>query len=185
MESLVTKLTMKPRVGTTPRAIQLASGKLHLVERGPHIQTRASADDGNAAGGKLAIDQLAGIALKQGGGIRLVDIDDVDHEKRDRSPINRRLGGPDIHAAIDLHGVSGYDGAPDTKRELVGNGAFSDSGRTQDGDDWAGQSLADAVDHLKSLAMEPARYQVLATSISTSTIRPTRSAGSIPAGTGA
>ena len=83
------------------------------VEQGAADQQRLM-----SAGADLA-DQTSRIGREAGGRVRLGGLDQVDQVVRDRGPLGqRRLGGADVHAAIDQRRVD----ADDLDRPVRGQG---------------------------------------------------------------
>ena len=65
-------------------------------------------------------------------------IGDVDEVMRDGGALlGRRLGGADVHAAIDLHGIHADDFAVELRRQAAGEGPLAGRGAAQNRDDAA------------------------------------------------
>lgn len=84
----------------------VGAGEVQGVDRGAHIEARAADEHGAAPGGEQAVDLEPGQALVLGDTGRLRDVPDVQEVVRDAVPLLLgELGGADVHAAVQLHGV--------------------------------------------------------------------------------
>ncbi len=60
---------------------------------------------------------------------RMLDIHDIDQMVPHlRTLSDRRLGGPDIHAPVNLHGIYGNDFTSQSSSELKSDSRFADTG---------------------------------------------------------
>lgn len=85
-------------------------GKVHLVDDGVEVEPRAATEDGRAALRDKPVDAAARVPLEEARGVVVPGVADVHHEERAAPLVGRGLGGPHVHAAVDLHGVDRDDG---------------------------------------------------------------------------
>ena len=163
-------------VGAASASADLASRKVHLVDDGIEVEPRATAQDRSAPLCKEAVRAGACVSLKALDGVTLGRVTDVNHQKR-AVPLPRRgLCGAHVHAAIDLHGVDGDDGALEAQGHGLGKRALARGRGADDAHDLGGLA------HRGSPSTSPRRYQVLASRTRTSTIFPMRSIALSPTG---
>lgn len=176
VESTFALLARQFMISTSGGRASVTCGKRHLIERRPDIEARSSTDDGHRTFSDEAIELCTRRALVQGGRVGYRRLRNINKKKRRVALLGTHLGGTDIHPPIHLHGIGRNNHGMEPVREGISHSTLPHRGGPNDGDNRG---------HRASPTMEPARYQVRAVSTSTSTIRPTRSAGSIPSGTGA
>ena len=83
-------------------------GKVVAPDEAVHIQPGSSGDDGGFSPGDDVVHNGGGHGAVPGHGKVLVRLRYVDHMVGDALHLLRaRLGGADVHAAVDLHGVAG------------------------------------------------------------------------------
>ncbi len=86
--------------------LRVGARELHLVDRRPHVQAGAAHQHGGAAGREQPVDLDPGQPLVLGDAGGLGDVPDVHQMVRDPTPLRRgELGGADVHAPVELHGV--------------------------------------------------------------------------------
>lgn len=84
----------------------VGAGELQGVDGALHVQTGAADQDGRAPLGEQPVDLPAGEALVLGDAGRLGDVPDVQQAVRHAVALGeRQLGGPDVHAPVELHRV--------------------------------------------------------------------------------
>jgi hypothetical protein len=114
---------------------RVAAGEDHVVQGGSYVQAAAAHYDGHGLPREHAVDRRARLLLIEGDGVVVTGIRDVDAVMRDAPLPDRQLGGPDVHAAVDLHRVGRHDLATQPDREVLAQGRLAHTGRPDDGDD--------------------------------------------------
>src|SRR5690606_40477898 len=86
--------------------LRVGAGEVEFVQGGAHVQAGAADQDGDAARGAEVVDDRAGHALVVGRVRGLGDVPDVEQVVGDAAPlVGGELGGTDVHAPVQLHGV--------------------------------------------------------------------------------
>ena len=101
------------QLGLEPRADGLVgAGELEAVEHGPGVERRPPDQHRGPAGRAQVGHHGPGPALELRDAGRLGDVEDVEEVVGDAAALGgRQLGGADVHAAVELHGV-GVDDLP-------------------------------------------------------------------------
>ena len=101
-------------------------GKLPSGDQVVDIQPRAPYQDGQPAPGQDVLHTGGGVGYIPGHGVVLGRVRHVQHVVGDPPHLRRGgLGGADVHAAVDLHGVGGDHLAPGEKGQLHAQGRFA------------------------------------------------------------
>ena len=91
----------------TPSGGRVGS-KAVAPDQGVHIKTGAAGDDGYLSPGENVLDNRRGRFAIAADGEILIRLADIQHMVGNALHFFRRgLGGADVHAAIDLHGIAG------------------------------------------------------------------------------
>ena len=111
------------------------AGKVEFAERGPDVEAGAADEDRDLAAllqvGEHGVDEV--LVLRDARG--LGDVPDVEQMVRDAPALGlRELGGADVHARIQLHGVGVDDLAVEFQRQVHGQVRLARGGRAYDGD---------------------------------------------------
>jgi len=116
--------------------LRIRRGDLEPVQQGTDVQAGAADDDGPCAACAHLCDVLPCVPLVARDGGVLVDVEHVELVVRHPAPLgDGQLGGPDVHPAVQLHGV-GVDHLPaEPLRERDAKVGLAGGGRADDGDD--------------------------------------------------
>ncbi len=108
------------------------------VEQRAGVEAGATGEDGQGvAFGELG-ENGAGVAGVVAGGAGLGGVVKVEQVVRDEEALRgRRLGGADLHVAVDGDGVAGEDFALEMPRESKRESGFAGGGGAEEGDEWA------------------------------------------------
>jgi hypothetical protein len=120
-----------------PRADRGVGGwDVERVQGGPDIEAGAADEDRHPATGRDRVEIGPGGGLIGGDACLLGHLEDVELMVRYAAPLpHRDLGRPDVHAAIELHGVGIDDLAADLAGEREGERRLAGRGRPHDRDD--------------------------------------------------
>ena len=120
-----------------PVAVVALALKAVVVDQAVDIEPGATDDHRQMAARENVVDRLLGAFLERQRIKRLVRIKDIEHVMRHALHLLRRdLGGADVHAAVDLHGIAGNDLCVEGFRESDGERCLSDSRRPNDDNEW-------------------------------------------------
>lgn len=109
-ESLRSVLFEKTLIRHSNRVLDLlAMGEGVIVNRGSDIQPRTTRKNARLPCTIGPLEQIARISLKQGGGIRLARVADINAVMHDLAVGGKNLSRSYVHTAIDLHGVGRDD----------------------------------------------------------------------------
>ena len=93
-------------------------GEVPPREQGVDVQPGPAHEHGRFARGEQPVADRPGLLHIAGDGVVLPGLADVEHVVRDKGALfGRGLGGADVHAAVDLHGVGRDDLAAVTLRQ--------------------------------------------------------------------
>ena len=89
------------------------------IDERPEMETRSAGDDHDRRRGFS--QQFPAQSTKSSNGELLARVGDVDEMMRDAPALqDRRFGGPDVHAPVDLHRVDGEDLSLEMLRQAYG-----------------------------------------------------------------
>ena len=115
---------------------RVGGGKRPFVEQRLDVHHRAADDDRYRPFGRDPLDVGGRILLVAGDGRRLGDVQHVELVVRDAAAVgDGQLRGPDVHPAVELHGVGVHDltaepfGHRQRQRRLPGTGRTDDRER--------------------------------------------------------
>ena len=106
------------------------------VDEGAQVEAGAAGDDGQVAAFGDSGEGFAGLAAVVAGGAGFVGPCDVDHVVLDEGALFvGRLGGADLHLAVDGDGVAADDLAVELLGEAEGEGGFAAGGGADEDDE--------------------------------------------------
>ena len=109
---------------------------LEAVEGGPHVEPGPTRDDRERATTQDVLDVAPRLSLVGGDARLLGDVEDVDLVVRDAVALpDRHLGGPDVHAPVELRRVGADDLAAEPLGERDGEVGLAGRRRPDDTDD--------------------------------------------------
>ena len=117
-------------------AVRLEGGELPARHEMVDVKPRPPGDDGQLSPGQDAVHNGHGVRHVPGHGVVLLRLRHVDHVVGD-APLLRPggLGGADVHAAVDLHGVGGHHLPAEAEGQLRGQGGLARGGGAADHQD--------------------------------------------------
>ena len=118
------------------------AGEVEPVEQRPHVEPRPADDDAPpSAGGDRRQVRAPRRLVPRDRGV-LGDVEDVELVVRDPAPLLRRqLGGADVHAAVELHGVGIDDLAVEGRGEGEAEVGLAGRRRADDRDHQRGHAV--------------------------------------------
>ena len=117
----------------SPHACGGEGGKLVAPDQAVHVKSGAAGDDGGFAPGDDIVHDGSGHSAVAADGEVLVRVRHIDHVVGDSLTLFRTgLGGADIHAAVDLHGIAGYHFAVEFLCQFHSQSGLAGGGRPGD-----------------------------------------------------
>ena len=114
----------------------VGAGQLEHVQGRAHVESRAAHQDGDPAADADFCESGPGGALEVRDRGLLGDVEDVEEVVGHPAPLLRgRLGGADVHPAVELHGVGVDDLPAQPQGELDAQGGLAGARGPDDGDD--------------------------------------------------